>query len=227
MHGGVAGFASTNCNLERYRPNDIVSYALDLVRAVNDRRESPPIPPPDDASVTLEAKEYEGDYNFGTRNISIQADKNGHLHYSARIDVGFVLLNIGKDRFVPQPRQLGDDRYTVVFGRESGKVVELFRGPGWYTNDRYSGPREFQYPKEWEGFAGHYRNNDPWQGSAYVFLRKGKLWLADDELTPLSNGLFRPGNEEYSPERVSFDTIVEGKAQRMVFSGVDFDRTAE
>ena len=53
------------------------------------------------------------------------------------------------------------------------------------------------------------------------------LWLADDELTPLANGLFRPANEEYSPERVSFDTIVEGKAQRMVFSGVDFYRTGE
>ena len=60
-----------------------------------------------------------------------------------------------------------------------------------------------------------------------VFLRKGKLWLAEDELTPLANGLFRPGNEEYSPERVSFDTIIEGKAQRMNFSGVDFDRVGE
>ena len=244
LTGGVAGFASTNSNLERYRPNDIVSYALDLVRAVNDRRELPTIPPPDDPARVENGSDYAGEYTpigYGSECGAdvIGPDGKPMLHKCLfRIgsegttisvqpggDIALSLDQIGKDRFVGHMPQFA--RYSFVFNRENGIVTDLLYGPMWLANDRYAGAREFQYPKEWQAFAGHYRNNDPWQGSVRVFLRKGKLWLADDELTPLPNGLFRPGKEEYSPERVSFDTIVEGKAQRMNFSGVDFDRVGE
>jgi hypothetical protein len=230
MTAGVAGFASTNCNLERYRPNDIVSYALNLVRAVNDKRELPPVPPPDDPARVENANEYAGTYKASDvfpPEYTVVA--RGTELYIARSQAHSArLLRTGVDRFVPfNPKHPPTSMYSVRFGRQDGKVSELFFADFWGVNERYAGPRQLQYPKEWEAFPGHYRNNDPWLGSVRVFLRKGKLWLNDDELAPLPNGMFRPAEEEYSPERVSFENIVEGKAQRMVFSGVDFERVGD
>ena len=109
----------------------------------------------------------------------------------------------------------------------TGRVVEMFHGNDWYFNDLYSGPQKFEFPREWNAFAGRYRNDSPWWGTAQVFLRKGKLWLGDDPLVDLGDGIFRAGEEESSPERVSFDGVSNGQAIKMNFSGVDFYRRPE
>ena len=104
-------------------------------------------------------------------------------------------------------------------------IVEAFHGPRWFTNERYTGPKAFDYPKEWEVFAGHYRNDSPWFGSTRIFVRKGKLTADGAPLTPLGDGLFRLGPEDWSPERLSFGPVVNGRATRMKVSGVEFHRT--
>jgi hypothetical protein len=115
--------------------------------------------------------------------------------------------------------------YPLEFARQNGAVVEAFHGPRWFTNKSYAGPKTFDHPKTWDAFAGHYRCDSPWFGSTRVFVRKGKLTLDGTALTPITDGLFRLG-EEWSPERVSFGPIVDGRATRMKFSGVDHYRTS-
>lgn len=109
--------------------------------------------------------------------------------------------------------------------RERDLVVEAFHGANWYPNDRYEGPRTFDYPKEWEAYRGHYRNDSPWYGSTRIVMRKGRLWAEGAPLIPLGGGVFRVGEENYSPERISFNSLIAGKAMRMNHSGVDFFRT--
>lgn len=41
---------------------------------------------------------------------------------------------------------------------------------------------------------------------------------------PLADGVFRLGPTEWSPERLRFDTIVHGRAQRAVLSGTPYYR---
>jgi hypothetical protein len=43
-------------------------------------------------------------------------------------------------------------------------------------------------------------------------------------LQPVGGGLFRLGEEVFSPERVQFDTVVDGFALRMSLSGVPLYR---
>lgn len=120
--------------------------------------------------------------------------------------------------------------FPLTFGREGGPVVEASHGGDWYAGQRYKGPRTFEAPAEWQAYAGHYRNEDPWQGSLRVVLRKGRLWLGDTPLAPLGPGLFRLGEEEHAPDRVRFEEVVQGrpgnpgKALRAIVSGTEFRR---
>src|SRR5207248_3861510 len=154
LTAGVAGFASTNCNLERYRPNDIVSYALDLVRGVNDRRELPPVPPPDDPAHVENAAEYAGTYS-ASEGFPPEYDvvaRGTELYVVRSAAHAAKLLRSGPDQFVPfDPNHAATSTYPVRFGREEGKVAELYFADFWGVNSRYTGPREFQYPKEWIG----------------------------------------------------------------------------
>ncbi len=120
--------------------------------------------------------------------------------------------------------------FLLRFGREEGKVVEVFHGPDWYTNERYAGPTTFDYPEEWDAYPGHYRSHNPWLSNFRVVLRKGVLVLVEpsgdeEPLRPLGDGIFRVGEEERSPERIRFDTILNGQALRMNLSCGDCYRT--
>jgi hypothetical protein len=62
-----------------------------------------------------------------------------------------------------------------------------------------------------------------------VILRKGRLFIVDppgdeEPLHPLEGGRFRIGEEEFSPERIAFDQVADGKALRANRSGCDFYR---
>lgn len=223
MTNGFGAFVSVNANLERYRPNAVARYAIDLLRA-SAKGERLPASPTASGDPPIKNSDYTGAYSSARGvEFSIEAAPTGLL--LNRSGKRIPLLPAGKDQFFVRDPVL--QRLYLRFNREKDVVVEAFHGNDWYTSERYSGPREFKYPKEWEAFVGRYRNDSPWWGSVPIFLRKGKLWLGDDPLFPLENGLFRVGEEEYSPERASFDGIAEGRALRMNYSGVDFYRRPE
>jgi hypothetical protein len=117
------------------------------------------------------------------------------------------------------------ERFPLSFGRtENGSVIEASHGGDWYAGERYTGPRTFETPPEWRAYAGHYRSENPWEGSLIIVLRKGRLWLGGDPLVPLGPGLFRLGEDEHEPNRVHFEDTVNGKALRATVSGAEFRR---
>ena len=73
--------------------------------------------------------------------------------------------------------------------------------------------------------AGRYVNDSPWQGTARVVERGGKLWLGTEvPLTSIGDNLWRIGEERWSPERGSFSNMIDGRPQVFVFSGEKFLR---
>jgi len=117
--------------------------------------------------------------------------------------------------------------FLLGFGRDGGKVVEANHGPGWYPGERYTGPRSFDYPREWDAYPGHYRTPNPWEPNFRIVVRKGKLLFltaeGEEAVTPLEGGLFRVG-EDYSAERLRFNTILDGKALQANLSGIPYGR---
>lgn len=226
---GVGGFASVNANLVNYRPNDVVSYALDLLRAEAAGAPLPQPPPPDLPETIKNAADYVGSYAGcssvgGAACPSFAIEAKGTSLHLVRGSRSLQLFRIEGDRFATDETGA---RQAVQFHRDGGKVVEAFVGPDWFPNERYAGPRQFDFPREWEHYAGHYHNDDPWWGSVRIFLQKGRLWLENsDPLVPLANGVFRVGEEDWSPERASFDAVAGGRPLRFNFSGVDFNRIA-
>jgi hypothetical protein len=44
-------------------------------------------------------------------------------------------------------------------------------------------------------------------------------------LSPLDDGRFRVGKQPWAPERLRFDTVIDGRAQRAWLSGAAYHRT--
>ena len=122
------------------------------------------------------------------------------------------------------------ERFSLVFGRADQKdpksaVVEAGWGSEWFTNAQYKGPKTFEYPKEWDSYTGHYRNESAWIGSLHVVVRKGKLMIdGETPLEPGEGGSFHLGDEEHSPEWIRFGDVVNGKAMHAKLSGEDLWR---
>jgi hypothetical protein len=77
--------------------------------------------------------------------------------------------------------------------------------------------------------AGTYRSHDPWEPVFHVQVRGEDLWLVfpsapdgfDDEqvLQPMAGGWWRVGDDRLGPERMRFDTVIDGRARRAWLSG--------
>lgn len=220
---GVGAFASVNANLAGYRPNVVAKYALDLLRATIDGKPLPAAPKTNTIPDQIpNAAEFAGTFT-ATDGTKLVLAADGNKLFLSVDNQRVALESAGPNRFLVKHPDF--ELFLLEFGRDHNAVVEAFHGPRWFRNDRFAGPVTFEYPREWDAFAGHYRNDSPWFGSARVFVRKGKLTLEGAPLAPLGDGVFRSGAEEWSPERISFGPPVSGRATRMKFSGVEFYRT--
>jgi hypothetical protein len=119
--------------------------------------------------------------------------------------------------------------FLLRFGRESSEVVEAVHGLDWYRNERYSGLSNFEYPPDWDAYVGHYRAHNPWRPGFRVFVRKRALWLGEaagleEQLVALDGNRFRVREDDYSPERLRFDTAIGGQMQRATLSGSAYYR---
>jgi CubicO group peptidase (beta-lactamase class C family) len=220
---------------------EIANLALKLLRAALHDQELPPVPPTDPTKIENGA-EYAGTYRACPACPERSRGKHGRkasaqpftlvtegerltLHYG---DERVVLERRGPDRFYVDHPDFA--LFLLRFEREKGEVVEAFHGPDWYTNERYTGPTTFDYPGEWDAYPGHYCSHNPWLTNFRVVLRKGALALihpsGDEEpLVSLSDGVFRVGKEERSPERIRFDPILNGQALRANLACGDYYRT--
>ncbi len=202
----------------------ISAYAVQLLRAVSEGRPLPAPSLPDPTRIT-HAADYAGLYRAGERTLTLAAEGERLIldHGGERV----ILEGRDEDSFyVPHPDFA---LFLLRFGRSESRVVEAFHGPDWYVNAHYDGPTTVAHPADWAAYPGHYRAHNPWRANFRIVLRKGALLLiepsgAEEPLTALEPGLFRVGTEEYSPERLRFDTVVDGYALRARASSCDYYR---
>lgn len=219
---GVGAFASVNANLRGYRPVAVTKYAIELFNASLANKPLPDAPtpatPPDEVS---NAAEYTGVFTSPDgKKLEFTAEGNKLvLIYSGR---KIVLERMAGDRFIVKHPAF--DMYVLGFVRENRLVTQVFHGPDWYMAERYTGPRTFEARKDWEGFVGHYYNDSPWYGDTRIVLRKGQLFVDGVQpLIPLGDGKFGLGDPD-GPDWMSFESIVNGRAMVLNFSGIPFRR---
>jgi CubicO group peptidase (beta-lactamase class C family) len=83
--------------------------------------------------------------------------------------------------------------------------------------------------------AGTWRSHDPWCPVFHVEAQSERLWLIlpggsdgfedGQPLVPMANGWYRVGEHRLGPERLRFDTVIDGRARRAWLSGWDYYRT--
>ncbi len=233
--GGISGYtACFQANLTRgfgvialsnlveapLHPCAIVKYAMDVLRAqsLGQPLPQPPAGPPI-APPKVNAADYVGTYRSADGSGVVIANDNGtlSLHDGAK---SYQLVGQGHDLFWTD-----DPRFTifyVAFGRNAAKVVDGFtNGDAYFVNSKHTGATTFSHPAAWDRLVGRYENSI--FGSPIVMrviVVKGKLTI--DGLTPLKtnpNGTFALGDST-----VRFDTLFEGKMQRLWLDGADLYR---
>jgi CubicO group peptidase (beta-lactamase class C family) len=225
LTNGFAAFASVNASLSGYRPVAVTKYAVEVLNAERAGRELPappdPPPPPDEVK---NAADYAGAYTApeGRRLVLSYQGSRLMLVYKGRVVA--LERSGGPDSFIVKHPDF--EMFRLVFTREGGKVTEAGHGPDWYTSDPARSARTFEYPKEWDAYAGRYRHESAWYGSVRIVLRRGKLWLeGEQELVPLPDGSFSIGPPEETAERIRFLDADGGRALRMNVSSCIYYRT--
>jgi CubicO group peptidase (beta-lactamase class C family) len=220
---GVGAFASVNANLRGYRPVAVTKYAVELLNASLDGKPLPDAPaaPPSPLEIR-NAADYAGTFTtVDSKKLVVVADgtKLFLVHGTERIE----LERAGSDLFLVKHPDF--ELFHLGFVRDKGVVNEAFHGANWYLSEKYSGARSFSSPKDWEAYAGHYYNDSPWYGDLRIVLRKGQLYQNGVQpLVPREGGKFG-FSDPTAPDRVSFDTVINGRAMRLNYSGIIFRRT--
>jgi CubicO group peptidase (beta-lactamase class C family) len=217
---GVGGFASINAQ-QGYRPNPVIKHALRLMRAAQDGKRMPPPPVADDSRLIANAMDYAGTFK-GARGTIVIVNEGKRL-FVLQGDRRVALDRLEGDEFHADDPAL--DRFALAFGRSNGRVVDVSWGGDWYPNDAYQGAREFPVPAHWQALAGHYRNEDPWQGSVRVFVLKDRLTINGSPLEP-EGDRYRIRDDVANSEWIRFGEVVNGRCMRLKYSGVDFWRVA-
>jgi len=201
----------------------IGDFALHCLHAAQIGNPLPVIEPFPDPTYVENATEYVGTYtnpkNGKSLTFVVEAQRLILLFNSERISLelhGYDSFYVNHPIF---------DLHLLFFDRDKkGKVVEVSHGSDWYVNDSYDGPTSFDYPIEWDTYQGHYRSYNPWFTNFRIIIRKDRLFMGTTELVPLEGDTFRVGEDEQSPERLRFDTIVDGQVLRVNYSGCFYYR---
>jgi CubicO group peptidase (beta-lactamase class C family) len=218
---GVACYASSNVGVSlNYRPRDVSLFACRLFRSVRDGSETP-TPPPTQSTVRDPAM-FVGVYTAASgETFEIRA--NGAEQIAMRRNGNESRMqSLGGPFFVTaEPRFVTTGVFFENEGEDIARAwaddVEFVRGP----------PRAYQQPPPADvaRLAGIYDSDDRWSGPLWVIARSGKLWLNNAEpLTLLDDGSWRPGTDEWNPERIRFDAFVDGRPTRLLLSGAPFVR---
>ncbi|MBN1678188.1 MAG: serine hydrolase [Candidatus Thermoplasmatota archaeon] len=206
--------------------DDVARYALTMIG----RSASGPWDQPEEMPHSVsaaDAAEYVGTYRSGSDSLEVFTDGHGML-FMASHGGSAMLESWGKDAFVVGLP--GFEIFHVRFGREEGRVSEVFYGSEVYVRTQRGETELVISPKEYDAYCGHYRSSNPWLTNLRVLVRKGALWMVqpsgeEQQLVRLEQNLFRIGVDERSPDRILFEAMIEGKAQRAVLSGQAYART--
>lgn len=222
---GFGAIALSNLGFVGPRPCAIVQYAIEALQAQAQNKTLPPIPVRHNTAGVMQAREYSGTYTSpGGDAFSVTAD--GDRLTLRHGDIATALYPRGDGAFWADDPQFRT--YGLQFSRnKSGDVVDASSGPLWYASERYSGPRTFSYPGEWDSYAGAYQAIDAngYYTPMHVYELKGKLYADGTELVPVKGRLFHMGTELWQPSWVRFAEPVDGKTQIARMPGQTLYRT--
>lgn len=202
----------------------IADNGLKLVRAAHTDQIIPTVPIVPEPSLIDNADDYVGTYTQNGDHLIFFAE--GRRLYLQLPDEDVQLFAYGRDRFVVAHPIFSSDAFE--FKRdENGQITELFHGEMWYVTAAYQGENEFDVPADWHMLTGRYRAPNIWLPTFKIIIRKNNLLLMypsghAELLIALGDGTFRPGTDERSPERLHFDTFIDGKAARVIYSGAAY-----
>lgn len=223
---GVGAFASTNARVSPdYRPRLLTACACTLMAAARAGQPLPAAP-----ELPRPAPAQPADI---TREPLVSA--TGETIALDAVDGAMVLRWNGQaielERSGPDAYLVRHSRFAVLplkLNRRDGRVVSAWWGPELFAADaaeRTPPP----VPEALQTLTGRYDNDAPWSpGVTRIVARADGLSI--DGVTPLvqlPDGSWRIGLAEGSPERLRFDAVLNGRAQRLNFSGVDLVRTGE
>ncbi len=212
MDLGIGVFASINGPGE---PSKATMAVLAAVRAAAEGRRTLPADAalPDPYAVK-DAKDYAGEFVSGDRTVVFSATRNSlnlvHGKRKVRMDLR------GPDEFYAESPE--HDRFLFRFARSAGMVTAVVHGPEVFRKRGTTDAAERGLPREWEAFIGHYRSVNPWLTNFRVVARGGGLaiiypWGVEEPLTHVGGTRFRSGTDPLSPEGLSFELVIGGKAQ--------------
>jgi len=205
--------------------DDVARYALKAFSAISQGDGDIPSELPYSLG-TEPAESYAGVYGSGRGSLTVTPDGSGGLIVTSGGRSG-TLLSHGKGAFLVELP--GFDVFLLRFSREDGRVTMVSYGDRVYRRDRTEASED-AVPDLAQPFIGHFRSSNPWLTNFRVLYRNGSLWFVpptgdEQELVSLGESMFRIGPDERSPERLTFDATVNGKAQRADVSGQSYART--
>ena len=218
---------------------DLVKYVLEAGRAAAAGQAVPAPPPPADPTrLGAAAEEYAGVYTAPgdgqapAPSLTLAAAGGRLLMRHQGADI--VLERVDGDVFLVPHADL--DRFALRFWRDDeGRVTQATHGPDWYAGPAYGGPTAFPPVPDASAICGHYHCWNAWMDHLRIVERAGRLWLiapwldetaGELELVPLGDGSFRVGPEEWRPDRLAIDTVLDGTATRAVYDVLPFYRAA-
>jgi D-alanyl-D-alanine carboxypeptidase len=215
---GVGAFASSTISaFAAYRPRTLTRFAVD---AITNARASRPLPAPPPLAPTLRnAASYIGVYRGPNGMFEVRSGTPLTIIAGGR---AAELQPFGDDLFRTLHPAFRD--YSLLFERKANAIVGASWGSNSYSRHGTGGSSVPSDPTL-EALAGRYICDNPWFGAATIVERGGKLWFGTETpLTKIGDNLWRAGEESWSPERASFENLLDGRPQTLVFSGEKFIR---
>jgi hypothetical protein len=221
MHAaGVACFASANVSYGlSYRPRGVSIYACQLMRMVRESSETPT--PAPTRPVIPNMERFAGTYSAASgETFEIRVA-------GARVTMRYNGRDSDVQAVAPIAFACTDPRFAapgLIFDIDEDAVIRAWAHDVEFLRDPARGFKPAA-PAELRALAGTYVNDDRWGGTVSVIARDRQLWLHNSELlTPLPDGLWRIGSQDWSPERARFDSFVDGRPTRVLLSGSPYVR---
>jgi hypothetical protein len=225
MDAGVGAIMLVNGLADR---EPVARYALSVLRAWKEGNDLPDVPSAPDAYAVANAEEWTGRYRSRGRELALRAD-GGRLLLEAEGEE--VALEPDRETpgalAVPLPSL---DRFALIAERADGFVVALLHGPDRYVREGSEETTDPEVPDAWKQLTGLYRAYNPWFPAFRVYVRGGELFLCasegEERMEAVGEEQFRVG-ESWSPDRVSFGTVLDGRAQVATYNAQPFWRSFE
>jgi CubicO group peptidase (beta-lactamase class C family) len=215
---GVGAFASSTITaFADYRPRLLTHFAVDALTNAVAGQPLPPAPAVEAPlpSSTLYVGGYVGpggafDVRLGTPLTIVT--RNGEA----------ALQPWGGDIFRTTHPDFRD--YSLKFERSGSAITGASWGPSSFLRQGAPGKPPGSDPAL-ARLAGRYVNDSPWWGTMRIAERGGRLWVGTETpMTKIGANLWRVGEEDWTPERASFDHFIDGRPQVLVLSGEKFLR---